>query len=176
MQSPGNCVSPGKRRASTALFCSLAASSQFRALFGQGAPGVSRGLGWILLIAVLLGIPASARASLTAYDSSVTADAAAGLTPTAKLTSAATFSGANRLAFNFGTNSGDATIEFIVEGNPAAIAGAAYFAVGTNVSSNLRYEQWQNTGQLGFTQLGVLDYLFAPGVPSQQLPTHRACV
>lgn len=158
MQFPGSEVSPASL-----------------GVFKAGARTVGNLL-WVVLFAVLLGAPLRGRASLTAYDSSVNADAASGLVPTAKLTSAATFTGANRLAFNFGTNSGDAAIEFIVEGNPAAIAGAAYLAVGTNVNSNLRYEQWQNSGQLGCTQLGVLDYLFAPGVPSPALPTHIAYV
>ncbi len=154
----------------------MSTSSRWQARFGQATPGIALGFGWLLLIAVLLGAPGPARASLTAYDSSVVADASAGLQPAAQLTNSTTFTGANRLAFHFGTSSGDAAIEFIVEGNPAAIAGAAYLAVGTNVSSNLRYEQWQNTGQLGFTQLGVFDYLFAPGVPSPAQATHIAYV
>jgi hypothetical protein len=117
-----------------------------------------------------------ALASLEAYDSIITNDAATGLPPVARLTNAVTLTGANRAAFNFGTIAGNVTMEFILAGNPAASPGAAYLAVGANASSNLRYEQFSNTGQLGFTQLGVADYLFAPAVPSPVNPTHIAYV
>ena len=30
----------------------------------------------------------------------------------------------------------------------------AYLAVGENAGDNLRYEQWDDTGELGFTRLG----------------------
>src|SRR5262245_20728438 len=56
------------------------------------------------------------------------------------------------------------------------MAAGGYLAVGTNTASNLRYVQWNNTGQLGFTQLGVADYLFSPIVPSPTQPTHVAYV
>jgi hypothetical protein len=118
----------------------------------------------------------NARASLNAYDAAVNVDAAAGLTPVATLTNPVTLTGANRGAFNFGNNSGDVTMEFVLEGNPSAGSGSAYLAVGANATSNLRYEQYNNTGQLGFTQLGVLDYLFAPATPSPVEPTHIAYV
>lgn len=123
---------------------------------------------------LFLPAPAAAATSLPTYDNAVAVDASGGLTPAARLTSPAVFTGANRLAFNFGTVSNDATFEFILEGNPAAITTTAYLAVGTNTTSNLRYEQWQNTGQLGFTQLGVLDYVFNPSVFSPTNPTHIA--
>jgi hypothetical protein len=110
------------------------------------------------------------------YDQAVSADAAGGLTPAAKLTNSIVLTGANRGAFNFGSTSGDVTMEFIVTGNPSFGTGSAYLAVGANASSNLRYEQWSNTGQMGFTQLGVADYLFSPGVPSPQAPVHIAYV
>lgn len=125
-----------------------------------------------LAASFLAGGVGAARASLAAYDTLITEDAAGGLAPLARLTTAAILTGANRVAFNFGTNSGNVTIEFILEGNPAAIAASGYLAVGANSVSNLRYEQHNNTGQLGFTQLGVLDYLFSPAVPSPTLPTH----
>src|SRR5258705_137041 len=115
-----------------------------------------------------------ARASLNNYDVVIVTDAGSGLTPLARLTNAVTFFGTNKAAFNFGASSGDVTIEFVLEGNPNAGSGSAYLAVGANSSSNLRYEQFNNTGQLGFTQLGVLDYLFSPAVPSPNLPVHVA--
>jgi hypothetical protein len=129
----------------------------------------------LLSLSLALAEP-SARASLGGYDSAIAADAGSGLTPLARLTNAAVLTGANRAAFNFGANSGDVTMEFILEGNPNFSAGSAYLAVGANTSSNLRYEQWNNTGQLGFTQLGVADYLFSPTVPSPNIPVHIAYV
>jgi CotH kinase protein/Fn3 associated/Lamin Tail Domain/Concanavalin A-like lectin/glucanases superfamily/Immunoglobulin I-set domain/Chitobiase/beta-hexosaminidase C-terminal domain/Bacterial TSP3 repeat len=136
---------------------------------------VVRSFRW--LAAILLTVsPASAQASLEAYDLAITNDAVTGLAPLARLTAAVTLTGGNRAAFHFGTNSGDVTMEFILEGNPAVGIGSAYLAVGANTTSNLRYEQFNNTGQLGFTQLGELDYLFSPVVPSPAQPTHIAYV
>jgi len=129
----------------------------------------------VLYLCLVLIAP-SARASLSGYDAAIAADASSGLAPLARLTNAAVLTGANRAAFNFGANSGDVTIEFVLEGNPNFSAGSAYLAVGANTSSNLRYEQWNNTGQLGFTQLGVADYLFSPTVPSPNIPVHIAYV
>ena len=83
-------------------------------------------------------------ASLEAYDGAINDDAVGGLVPVARLTSAVTLSGSSRAAFDFGANSGDVTMEFILEGNPAAIAASGYLAVGTNTVSNLRYEQHNN--------------------------------
>lgn len=123
-----------------------------------------------LSLAVLALSLLSAAAALTDYDSTITADAASGPVPTAKLTNAATFTGANSLTFNFGTITGDGTMEFILEGSPATANG--YLAVGSNASSNLRFEQWNNTGQMGMTQLGVADYLFTPGVPTPAVQRH----
>jgi hypothetical protein len=118
----------------------------------------------------------TASASLNAYDTAVNSDATNGLPPLVKLTNAVTFTGANREPFNFGAGSGDVTIEFIVTGNPSASGASSYLAVGANATSNLRYKQFNNTGQLGFTQLGVADYLFTPGVPSPQTPVHIAYI
>src|SRR5262245_29700372 len=118
----------------------------------------------------------SAVGSLSNYDATINSDAGAGTIPVARLNTAVTLTGANRVPFNFGTNSTDVTIEFILQGNPNAGNGSAYLAVGTNTASNLRYEQYNNTGQLGFTQLGVLDYLFSPAVPSPIVATHIAYV
>ena len=119
----------------------------------------------------LIGGMTVALASLEAYDTLITSDAAGGLAPTARLSAPLSFYGANRAAFNFGTNSGNATMEFILEGNPATTT-SAYLAVGVNSTSNLRYELYNNTGQLGFTQLGIEDYLFNPGVTSPTLAAH----
>jgi len=135
-----------------------------------------RKLSGFLSVAASLCCLGSARGSLTAYDASIAADAGAGLNPLARMTNQVTLTGANRGAFDFGDNSGDVTMEFILEGNPNAGTGSAYLAVGANSTSNLRYEQFNNTGQLGFTQLGVLDYLFSPAVPSPIVPTHIAYV
>jgi hypothetical protein len=79
--------------------------------------------------------------------------------------------GAGGVSFNFGEGSGDQTFEFILEGNPD-VDTTETLAVGTNTSSILRYECGDNSGQLGFTQIGVLDYLFNPGVPSPTQMTH----
>jgi hypothetical protein len=115
-------------------------------------------------------------ASLEAYDDAIQSDALTELTPTALLTNPVTFTGSNRASFNFGATSGDVTMEFILEGDPTKGDNSKYLAVGANATSNLRYEQWQNKGQLGFTQLGVLDYLFSPAVPSPTTPVHVAFV
>ena len=132
---------------------------------------------WRALVGLLLALAVvPARASLIAYDAAITADAGSGLPTLATLTTPVVLSGANKVAFNFGANSGDVTMEFVLEGNPNAGTGSAYLAVGANTSSNLRYEQWNNSGQLGFTQLGVADYLFSPAVPSPNIPVHIAYV
>ncbi len=117
-----------------------------------------------------------ARASLPAYDAVIAIDASSGLATLSKLTNTLALTGANRGAFNFGANSGDVTMEFILTGSPAFGSGSSFIAVGANTASSLRYNQWQNTGQLGFTQSGVTDYLFTPGVPSPQAPVHLAYV
>ena len=83
-----------------------------------------------------------------------------------------TVTGEGGVNFWFGTNSGDATMEFILEGDPAA-GVSSFLAVGTNnTASRLTYEVWYDTAQLGFTQGGVDDYLFTPGVPSPTTATH----
>ena len=98
----------------------------------------------------------SSRASLNLYDQSLAADEIGrGPVPISKLTSATSLNGSNSFAFNFGTVSGESTFEFIVEGDPVAGGRDGYLAVGSNSSSSLRYEQWSDTGQLGFTQSGV---------------------
>jgi len=128
----------------------------------------------------LLVLPSAtlpARASLTLYDQAITADeAGVGSIPTAKLVSAVTLDGSNSSSFNFGTVSGASTCEFIVEGNPTTGGRDGFLAVGSNSSSSLRYEQWDDSGQLGFTQSGVADYSFSPLVLSPTEATHVAYV
>jgi hypothetical protein len=137
-----------------------------------GGVGLAR---WLVLLTVLSWIT-STRAALNHYDAAINEDSAAGLAPRAKLTNALTFNDANQSTFNFGDNSGDVTMEFVLQGDPGAGGPDGYLAVGANANSNLRYEQWNNTGQLGFTQLGVADYLFSPVVPSPTEPVHVAYV
>ena len=134
-------------------------------------------LGCILASLVLLSATLPARASLTLYDQAITADeAGVGPIPTAKLVSAVTLDGSNSSSFNFGTVSGASTCEFIVEGNPTTGGRDGFLAVGSNSSSSLRYEQWDDSGQLGFTQSGVADYSFSPLVLSPTEATHVAYV
>ncbi|HTG42896.1 MAG TPA: hypothetical protein VK633_00065, partial [Verrucomicrobiae bacterium] len=93
--------------------------------------------------------------ALTAYDAAITADTTA---PAAKLTSLVTLDGTAGAPFDFGATSGDATMEFILQGNPTA-GPDGYLAVGENTPIiSLRYAQWQNTRQMGFTLGGVADY------------------
>ena len=115
--------------------------------------------------ALLIATPALA--ALPEYDAAISADP---LQPTSRLGNAVTFNGTNSAPFNFGSISGDATFEFIVAGTTAAPNG--YLAVGANATSNLRFEQWFDTNQLGMTQLGVADYLFSPPVASPVQITH----
>lgn len=132
---------------------------------------------WLALIAtglVLGANPARAASAklneaLSAYDSAITGDSTAAL---AKLTSAVTLDGTAGEPFNFGATSGDTTMEFILEGDPVATGNSGYLAVGENMTSNLRYDQYPDRRQMAFTQLGVADYLFDPGVPSPTAPTH----
>ena len=134
-------------------------------------------LGCILASLVLLSATLPARASLTLYDQAIIADeAGVGPIPTAKLVSAVTLDGSNSSSFNFGTVSGASTCEFIVEGNPTTGGRDGFLAVGSNSSSSLRYEQWDDSGQLGFTQSGVADYSFSPLVLSPTEATHVAYV
>lgn len=125
-----------------------------------------------LLAAVLVGGQFAALATLDDYDAVITDDMRDGLVPVARLTVPAEINGTNRAAFDFGNVTGSATMEFILKGDPKPSTGAVCLAVGTNTSSVLRYEQWQNTGVMGFTQLGILDYVFNPLVPSQRGPLH----
>ncbi len=142
----------------------------------RSASALPRKLRGAAAVTLLLWTASSLNASLSSYDSAISVDAVGGLAPTARMTNAVVLTGANRAAFNFGANSGDVTIEFILEGNPVTGPASAYLAVGANTPSNLRYEQNNNTGQLGFTQLGEVDYLFSPTVASPTQATHVAFV
>lgn len=133
-------------------------------------------LSLVAVATAAIALTVTASASLPAYDDAVATDISAGLNPLARMTNALVLTGANRGAFNFGANSGDVTMEFILTGTPTFGSGSSFIAVGANTASSLRYNQWQNTGQLGFTQGGVADYLFTPGVPSPQAPVHIAYV
>ncbi len=110
--------------------------------------------------------------ALAAYDTVITNDAVSGLTPSAELTSPVVLNGSGGTYFDFGAGTADETIEFILEGDPSATSGSAFLAMGQVTTSSLRYDAWDNTGQMGFTQNHVADYLFSPGVPSPSLPTH----
>ena len=113
----------------------------------------------------------TARPALNAYDNAVEASSVGGLNPVARLYAPVILTGAGGLNFFFGENSGDATMEFILEGDPTASV-SAFLAVGTNTDSLLTYQVGPSTGQLGFTQAGVADYLLTPGVPSPTNATH----
>lgn len=138
---------------------------------------LTRGLAGIAATTVLT-TALLAQSPLEIYDATITADAysaTAPLTPIAMLTEPVVLTGTSGSAFYFGYNSGSATIEFILNGNPAAGA-SAFLAVGENPLSRLMFEVYNDTGQLGFTQGGVADYLFTPGVPSPATDTHLAYV
>jgi hypothetical protein len=115
---------------------------------------------------------AQVRPALNAYDAVITADAGSALVPSATLTSTLPLNGSAGADFDFGASgAGPGTIEFILEGDPS-FNNSAFLAVGSDPTSSLRYEAWDNTGAMGFTRNGVADYQFTPGVPSPTLPTH----
>ncbi len=118
---------------------------------------------------LLLATSSLQGASLAAYDAAI-----AGSGFTARSTTAATFDGSNIEAFDFGAISGDATFEFILSGDPVAGGNNGYIGrADANPGNSLRYEQWADTGQLGFTRGGVADNTFsAPGAASPTDDTH----
>lgn len=133
-----------------------------------------------LLNAGILTLPFWSAFSLAAsdvplenYDASVLEDVQRGLEPVVSLTTAVTLDGTTGVPFDFGTATGDATIEFILEADPL-FTNSSFLAVGSDSDSSLRYEVWDDTGELGFTLAGVADYQFSPGVPSPTRPTHVA--
>jgi hypothetical protein len=144
---------------------------RWRALAGDATiTRVRRCLELLPVAFVLLLGTIRAIGGLAEYDTAIADDAVAGLVPAAKLTAAVPFDGATFYPFDFGPISGAASFEFIVEGTTPTADG--FLAVGANSASSLRFEQWNNTGQLGFTQAGVADYLFAPGVPTPPQRRH----
>ncbi|MDA7630142.1 choice-of-anchor D domain-containing protein [bacterium] len=116
-------------------------------------------------------------ASLAFYDAEIS-DAhggGAGTLPYASvLTTPAVFDGTNIELFDFGTISGDATFEFILSGDPVAGGNNGYIGrADANPGNSLRYEQWSDTGALGFTRAGVADNFFsAPNAASPTDDTH----
>jgi|GEM_PF-2323188 len=113
---------------------------------------------------------------LAGYDAAIAADNGGSLPYTSALTESVSFDGSDSAAFDFGaaSDTGDATIEFIVSGDPVAGERNGYLGAGENSTFSLRYEQWDDTGQLGFTHGGVADYVFDPPVESPTEPTHLA--
>ncbi len=125
---------------------------------------------------VTAGSISTASANLTLYDQTIAADNTGGLPYAGILSTAQVFDGTSTLAFNFGSISGAGTFEFILEGDPS-VSSAAIIAEGSNGGNTLRYEQWDNTGRMGFTRSGVADYDFGTGsslTASPTTPTHVA--
>lgn len=116
--------------------------------------------------ALALCTSALSGANLAGYDAAID-----GSGFTARHTTVETLDGTNSASFDFGAISGDATMEFIVRGDIAAGGQDGFLAVGSNGTFSLRYEQWDDTGQLGFTHGGVADYLFTPAVVSPATDT-----
>ncbi|MCK5923939.1 MAG: PEP-CTERM sorting domain-containing protein [Methylococcales bacterium] len=110
----------------------------------------------------------SSQATLALYDAQV-----AGSGFTARTTAISPdLTGTNSVIFDFGAITGDATFDFIVRGDHVAGGRDGFLAVGnSNSTSNLRYEGWDNTGELGFSRSGVADYNFTPGVASPSSDT-----
>ncbi len=92
----------------------------------------------VVTAAVLVCWLNAARASLADYDAAINADAVAGLAPAATLTSAVILTGAAGSQFYFGAVSGDVTMEFILEGDPAA-NNTSSLAVGEDTPGENRY-------------------------------------
>lgn len=121
------------------------------------------------LLALVAATGISQGANLVAYDAAID-----GSGFTARSVTPAVVDGSNSVAFDFGAISGDATFEFIVSGDPVGGGRDGFLAVGSNATFSLRYEQWDDTGQLGFTHAGVADYLFTPAITSPEVDTHIA--
>lgn len=129
----------------------------------------------LLLVLFPFFLATTTFASLEAYDAVIISDQVdSGLMTVTSLTSAVSFDGSAGVPFNFGVSSGAVSMEFILDGDPVGGGLNAYLAVGANSVSSLRYEQWRDTGQMGFTQSGLLDYVFNPQVLSPTGTTHVA--
>ena len=105
------------------------------------------------------------------YDTSIADDAAAGLTPVAKLTSPLDFDGTNTESFDFGALSGSATFEFIVRGDPAVVE--AILASNAGGTSSLSFVEKNSSGALGFSE-GGSSHEFSPDVAAPTDPQHIA--
>ena len=115
--------------------------------------------------------------SFALYDSEISeahGGGAGNLPYEAVLTTPAVFDGTNSEFFDFGGISGDATFEFILSGDPVAGGQNGYIGrANANSRNSLRYEQWSDTGALGFTRGGGADYFFsAPNAASPVDDTH----
>jgi hypothetical protein len=118
----------------------------------------------LILMALAGSVPALG--GLIAYDDKIASDNGGGLPHTGISSATLTFDTTNSELFDFGAISGSSTIEFIVSGDPVGGGQNGFLAVGSNGTHSLRYEQWNDTGALGFTHGGVVDYVFGqPGLP-----------
>lgn len=125
-----------------------------------------------VILAAWLAGTSSNFAGLAAYDAKIASDHNGALPYTAISADSLDFDTTNSSAFDFGAVSGASTVEFIVHGDPVNGGPNGFLAVGSNDTRSLRYEQWNDTGQLGFTQSGVSDFLFLPNdAPSVSSPT-----
>jgi len=76
-----------------------------------------------------------------------------------------------------GAEGGRAVCLELGSGDPVEGGRDGFLAVGEDPVDNLRYEQWDDTGQLGFTRLGVADNVFVEEedpdlLNSPEVPTH----
>ena len=122
----------------------------------------------LAFLACVLSIPIL-HAGLNSYDAAIEADHAGALPYVAVSRETMEFDHTLGIEFDFGEISESATLEFIVSGDPDLESEDdpnaqrdGFLAVGENGTWNLRYEQWDDTGALGFTHLGVADYQFEP--------------
>lgn len=118
-------------------------------------------IGWSLIGQTLAG--------LADYDAAIAADDVA--LPggsLVKLTTPVILDGTRGVPFDFGDTFKDKTIEFIISGlqDPTG----SVLAVGANDTFELRFDQWKDTGRLGFTHLGNKDYVST--IPTPAAPTH----
>jgi MYXO-CTERM domain-containing protein len=122
--------------------------------------------------ALVLATSSLQGASLLDYDAAIVGSGFAARTTAVS----PALDGSNSVAFDFGAISGDATFEFILSGDPVGGGRDGFLAVATaNSGNSLRYEQWDDTGQLGFTTSGVADNTFAAlAAASPTTDTHLA--
>jgi len=109
------------------------------------------------------------------YDNVIAEGAAGGLTPLSQLFAPFRLPGTGGVQFDFGNVYADATMECIMDGDPT-VAIRSTLAVGATLANLLRYEVGNDSGELGFSETGIADYHFVPGVSSPTEPTHVAMV